>query len=382
MLEILKKWFNQPVNSTNTKSFSQVQQELYKVNNYSSFLPKLNKAELLTYYNKSPMLRSCVSKISESVSTNEWDLFRITKNGNRTQIFNHDILNLMKTFNPLFSTGIDGWFLTQVYLEVNGNAFIHKERDKSNKVRYLWLYNPLDVEELPTTVNGYNYKIRINNEYKYIPMTEIIHIKNPNPEQPFGYGVGIAETLINEIQTSELANTQVNQYFYNGAIPPYIISADITSEQLKEMSNSWLANNQGFFNRNKPYFTNTNALTVTKLMDNFKDMEIVKLIEMDSEIIRKTFGIPPEILGGVDNSNRATIQGAREIYAQEVLMPRLTKLKDVLNTNLVNEFADNLELDFKSPIPSDKELQLAIMKEFKEMFDEDEIRKLAGLMPR
>ena len=382
MLEILKKWFNQPVNSTNTKSFSQVQQELYKVNNYSSFLPKLNKAELLTYYNKSPMLRSCVSKISESISTNEWDLFRITKNGNRTQIFNHDILNLMKTFNPLFSTGIDGWFLTQVYLEINGNAFIHKERDKSGKIRYLWLYNPLDVEELPTTVNGYNYKIRINNEYKYIPMTEIIHIKNPNPEQPFGYGVGIAETLINEIQTSELANTQVNQYFYNGAIPPYIISADITSEQLKEMSNSWLANNQGFFNRNKPYFTNTNALTVTKLMDNFKDMEIVKLIEMDSEIIRKTFGIPPEILGGVDNSNRATIQGAREIYAQEVLMPRLIKLKDVLNTNLVNEFADNLELDFKSPIPSDKELQLAIMKEFKEMFDEDEIRKLAGLMPR
>ena len=150
MLEILKKWFNQPVNSTNTKSFSQVQQELYKVNNYSSFLPKLNKAELLTYYNKSPMLRACVSKISESISTNEWDLFRITKNGNRTQIFNHDILNLMKTFNPLFSTGIDGWFLTQVYLEVNGNAFIHKERDKSNKVRYLWLYNPLDVEELPT----------------------------------------------------------------------------------------------------------------------------------------------------------------------------------------------------------------------------------------
>lgn len=382
MLEILKKWFNQPVNSTNTKSFSQVQQELYKVNNYSSFLPKLNKAELLTYYNKSPMLRTCVSKISESISTNEWNLFRITKNGNRTQIFNHDILNLIKTFNPLFSTGIDGWFLTQVYLEINGNAFIHKERDKSDKVRYLWLYNPLDVEELPTTVNGYNYKIRINNEYKYIPMTEIIHIKNPNPEQPFGYGVGIAESLINEVQTSELANTQVNQYFYNGAIPPYIISADITVEQLKEMSNSWLSNNQGFFNRNKPYFTNTNSLNVTKLMDNFKDMEIVKLIEMDSEIIRKTFGIPPEILGGVDNSNRATIQGAREIYAQEVLMPRLIKMKDVLNTNLVNEFADNLELDFKSPIPSDKELQLNIMKEFKEMFDEDEIRKLSGLMPR
>lgn len=382
MLEILKKWFNQPVNSTNTKSFSKVQQELYKVNNYSSFLPKLNKAELLAYYNKSPMLRSCVSKISESISTSEWDLFRITKNGNRTQIFNHDILNLIKTFNPLFSTGIDGWFLTQVYLEINGNAFIHKERDKSDKVRYLWLYNPLDVEELPTTVNGYNYKIRINNEYKYIPMTEIIHIKNPNPEQPFGYGVGIAESLINEIQTSELANTQVNQYFYNGAIPPYIVSADITVEQLKEMSNSWLSNNQGFFNRNKPYFTNTNSLNVTKLMDNFKDMEIVKLIEMDSEIIRKTFGIPPEILGGVDNSNRATIQGAREIYAQEVLMPRLIKMKDVLNTNLVNEFADNLELDFKSPIPSDKELQLNIMKEFPAMFDEDEIRKLAGLMPR
>jgi HK97 family phage portal protein len=381
-MEIFKKWFNQPNKATSTKDFSQVERELYKVNNYTSFLPKLNKAELLEYYNSSPMLRSCVSKISESISTTAWDLFRVTKNGNRTQIFNHELLSLMKDFNPLFSTGIDGWFLVQVYLEVNGNAFIHKERDDSGKIRYLWLYNPLDVEELPTAVNQYNYKVRINNEYKYIPMTEIIQIKKPNPKQPFGYGVGVAETLINEIQTSELANTQINQYFYNGAIPPYIVSADITAEQLKEMSNSWLSNNQGFFNRNKPYFTNTNALTVTKLMDSFKDMEIVKLIEMDAEIVRKTFGIPPEILGGVDNSNRATIQGAREIYAQEVLMPRLLKLKDILNTNLTNEFAENIELDFKSPSPSDKDVQLNIMKTFPDMFDEDEIRKLAGLMPR
>ena len=96
----------------------------------------------------------------------------------------------------------------------------------------------------------------------------------------------------------------------------------------------------------------------------------------------KSFGIPPEILGGVDNSNRATIQGAREIYAQEVLMPRLLKLKDILNENLSSEFGVNLILDFTSPIPSDKELQLNIMKEFRDMFSEDEIRKLAGLQPR
>jgi len=381
-MDIFKRFFDKPTNKIKQSDLSSIENTILKVQGYSTFAPKINKAQLIQYYASCPMLRTCVSKISESISTNEWQLFKLQRDGSRKQIFEHDLLSLMKTFNPLFSTGMDGWFLVNVYLELVGNAFIHKERDKSGKVKYLWTYNPLDVEELPSAVNEYCYKIRINNEPKFVPMTEIIHIKNPNPQYPFGYGIGIAESLVNEIQTADLANTQINQYFFNGAIPPYIVSADITGEQLKEMSNKWLADNQGYFNRNKPYFTNTNSLSVHKLMDTFKDMEIVKLIQMDSEIIRKSFGIPPEILGGVDNSNRATIQGAREIYAQEVLMPRLLKLKDVLNENLSSEFGVNLILDFTSPIPSDKELQLNIMKEFRDMFSEDEIRKLAGLQPR
>lgn len=349
--------------------------------NYARSLPRLNKREIMAYYLKSPMLRTCVSKISESISTNGWDLYKYDKNNKKKIVVNKDIENLMNTFNPLFSTGIDGWFLIQAFLETHGNAYIHKERDATGKIIYLWTYNPLDVQELPGVSNQYSYKVIINGQANLIPMTEIIHIKNPNLIDPFGFGIGMAETLINEVQTSDLAKQQVNQYFYNGAIPPYIISADVTKEQMTEMSNKWLSNNQGWFNRNKPYFTNSTNMTVQKLTDSFKEMDLVRLVNLDSEVIRKSFGIPPEILGGVDNSNRATIQGAREIYAQEVLMPRLRKLQDVLNTNLINEFGDYI-LEYKTPVPSDKELLLNTMKTFPDAFTEEEIRALAGLMPK
>lgn len=359
---------------------SSIEKTMLDVKGYSRSLPRLSKREVMHYYLKSPMLRTCVSKISESISTNQWNVFRINTQGKKILIKNADVDRVMKTFNPLFSTGVDGWFLVQSFLETHGNAYIHKERDSTGKVIYLWTYNPLDVEELPGVNNNYCYKININGQYHLIPMTEIIHIKNPNPLDPFGFGIGMAETLINEVQTSDLAKQQVNQYFYNGAIPPYIISADITPEQLKQMQSNWITSNQGWFNRNKPYFTNTTSMNVQRLTDSFKEMDLVRLVNLDSEIIRKSYGIPPEILGGVDNSNRATIQGAREIYAREVLMPRLLKLQDVLNTNLINEFGD-FTLEYSSPVPSDNQLMLDTMKAFPDNFTEEEIRSLAGLMP-
>jgi len=347
---------------------------------YNKTLPSLNKRDVLSYYSKNPMLNTCVSKISESISITEWQLFKSSK-GSRQRVYSHYLLDTIKIFNPLLSSGIDGWYIVQANLELAGNAYIHKERDDSGRTKFLWTYNPNDVYELPSPQNYYTYKIKIGETFQHIPMTEIIHIKKPNPTDIYGFGVGIAEVLANELQISELASKQVNQYFYNGAIPPYVVGADITPEQLGEMKDNWLSENQGFFNRNKPYFTNASNITIQKLMDTFKDMELVSLMGASNDTIRKSFGIPPEIIGEIQNSNRATIQGAREIYALEVLVPRLLKLRDVIQQNLIEDEAPGLMLDFATPVPSDKELTIRVMQEFPEAFPLNEIRSFIGFEP-
>lgn len=341
---------------------------------YGRSLPSLNKRDVLRYFNANPMLHTCASKIAESISITDWELYRLNKKGEREKISSHGVLSLIKTFNPLFSTGIDGWYTVQLHLEIVGNAFLHKERDDLGRPIYLWTYNPNDVYELPSKSNGFNYSVKIGNLIHKIPMTEIVHIKNVNPSDPYGFGIGIAETLTGELQISEYASKQVGQYFFNGAVPPYIIGAEVNPDQLKAMKDSWTTENQGWFNRNKPYFTNTTNIDVKRLTDSFKDMTLVDLMKDTSEIIRKSFGIPPEIIGEVTNSNRATIQGAREIYALEVLVPRLKKIRDVIQTNILTDFEDNLILDFTSPVPSDNELTLRVIKEFKQAFKLNEIR--------
>jgi HK97 family phage portal protein len=341
-------------------------------------VPKLTSAELQNFYHEVAYLNLMIRKISEGVATTEWSLYR--KVGDKKiKLNNHPLLNLIDEFNPLMNTGIDGWYTLQSWLEINGNCYLMMERDNEGLPTYLWVINPNDVLELPSKPNGYNYVLKIRQVPKKVPITEIIHFKNINPFDIYGKGIGTIHAMLDTLQTNKYSNEQVNSYFYNQAVPPYIVGADVTPDQLRELKSNWEMNNKGFWNRHKPYFTNTENISVTKLTDSFNDMQMLQIIENGAETIRQLFGIPPEIIGKVENSNRATIQGAREIYAREVLEYRLKKIAEVLNNTLVREFSGNLILEYKTPVPSDKELMLRTMQQFPQFFKGNEIRELAGL---
>ena len=46
------------------------------------------------------------------------------------------------------------------------------------------------------------------------------------------------------------------------------------------------------------------------------------------DTIYQTYGIPPEVLGIIENSNRATADAAMYIYGILVLTPRLNKMRE------------------------------------------------------
>ena len=349
-------------------------------NSYRGTAPTLNSTDMEGFYNEVAYLNLMIRKVAEGISMSKWKLHK-TIAGKKVRVFEHPILDLINNFNPLMNTGMDGWYSIQSWLEINGNAYLMMERNDQGFPVYLWSINPNDVLELPSKTNDFNYVVKIKESINKIPLTEIIHLKNLNPQDIYGKGIGTIHAMLDVLQTTKYSSKQVVNYFYNQAVPPYIIGADVTPDQLTELKQSWDMNNKGFWNRHKPYFTNSSSIQVQKLTDSFNDMQMLQILENGAETIRQLFGIPPEIIGKVENSNRATIQGAREIFAKEVLMYRLLKIQETLNNTLVLEFGNNLTIEFESPVPSDKEFILRGMKDFKEQFKFNEIRELLGFEP-
>ena len=91
-------------------------------------------------------------------------------------------------------------------------------------------------------------------------------------------------------------------------------------------------------------------------------MQLVDLRRFERDAIVQTFGVPPEMLGILQNSNRATIEAADHLFSRWVLLPRLEAFRDVLQKQLVPQFDEKLILTYQNPIPEDRDFKLSVMQ--------------------
>ena len=73
------------------------------------------------------------------------------------------------------------------------------------------------------------------------------------------------------------------------------------------------------------------------------------------DAVLEHFGVPREIMGITENSNRATADSAQYIYAKNVLMPRVKNREEAINEQLLPLFGDGLIWRYDAIIPYDKE---------------------------
>ena len=77
------------------------------------------------------------------------------------------------------------------------------------------------------------------------------------------------------------------------------------------------------------------------------------------DAVLEHFGVPREIMGITENSNRSTADSAQYIYAKNVLMPRVHDREEAINQQLLPLFGDNLVWRFDPVVPYDKEFDKA-----------------------
>lgn len=246
--------------------------------------------------------------------------------------------------------------VVQAMLDLTGEAFLLKERLGGTEVRELWPIPPTWVtlpekSDAPFEIGG---KMR-----KTIPQADMIYLRHPDPANPYERGTGIAGTLTDELDADENAAKTASAFFYNQGLPSAIVSFKGEKEQAETLKAKFDAQNRGARKANTVHFTNSDV-NVSQLSQKFVDMNLVQLREFESSIIRETLGVPPEILGNVTNSNRATITQANNIFALWALVPRLEFLFDHLNSYLVPDIEEDTVLVYESPVSDDFDFALDV----------------------
>jgi hypothetical protein len=225
-----------------------------------------------------------------------------------------------------------------------------------------------------------SYRIRMGGTDWQVPATDVVMMIDPNPANPYGRGVGLGVAMGDELDIDEYAAKTISAWFQNRAIPDAIISAKGAGpDAIRRIQENWAGLQQSFRNAHRVHFM-SGEVDVHKLDSSFADQQIVELRKQQRDTVQQIFGIPPEQLGIMINSNRAASEAAEMHGARNVQLPRLEVLR-IAYQRVADMFDDRLVVEYDDPIPADKEAQLRAMQAFPGRFTIDEERAMAGLPP-
>lgn len=373
--------------------------------------PKRYTRDFLASYSQQPWLHAAANKIAISIAMTEWKLYakttkpdssgktkfirdaRLQRAGEATrrgrikaaqdtdelkEITSHPLLDMLDDANG-FQTGLQMRKVTMLHIDLAGEAFWLKERDGSGMVVGVWPIPPDWVLNTPTPTNPF-FRVGFRSWRGMIPDTEILWFSDTDPSNPYSRGTGTAQSIGDELETDEYTAKHMKAFFYNRAKPDLLIFpkvGNIRQPDITRLENDWMQSNQGFWKAFKPYFM-TREVGVHEMDQDFRSLQMVQLRQFERDLIIQTFGLPPELLGILTSSNRATIDAADYLMARYVLRPRLEFLRSIMQEKLVPEYDDRLIIDYESPVAEDRELETAMAKSASWALSVNEWRKSAG----
>ncbi|MCQ2589285.1 MAG: phage portal protein [Treponema sp.] len=355
-----------------------------------SKLPNRASFEMPVYFGKTPRLDP-VRAIAEHCASQELKLYSktdIRKNGKNAEVIaEHEFYELLENPVPNY-TEIDGWtlkYFTFCQLELVGECAWIKVREGSKIVALLPVLKSWIIAK-PTIENRY-YKIlpygEVGNTTVIVPVEDVILFKDIDMSDPYGNGLGLAESIADEIETDEFASKYQKNFFYNDATPPFVITGFQGGEaQADKVKKTFMEKLGGYFHAREPAVL-TGSADVKTLGINPKELDMVASRKYLRDECLHHFRLPPEVMGIIENSNRSTIDASFYLMQKNVMLPRLARFERVLNRQLLPDFDKDLicKHDFEIDEDIDQKLRIYQVGIDKGIITREEFRKAFGFNP-
>lgn len=344
--------------------------------------PSRNTAEWLGTFSTSPRL-AVVDRIGSDLANVKGKLLRINPDGSETEVTDHPFLDFMREPNPLYEmTSSAIWRLHEIYLMLVGESFMLIERDEYDRPVELWNVPPHWVKMTPY-LGSPGYMITSPSGLTMtVPVEDMFSMKQLNPLDPFMRGLGIAESVADEVEIDEYAAKFQKRFFYNDATPPLLfLMPDASEDQLNAFMARWNKKHKGVENSHKAAALSGNVDVRTLGSNDTRNLGFIESRVSMRDAVLEHFGVPREIMGITENSNRATADAAQYIYAKNVLMPRISSREEAINKQLLPLFGPNLVWRYDTIVPYDQDFNKAKAKEGWDagLITKNEARNLLGL---
>lgn len=246
---------------------------------------------------------------------------------------------------------------------------------------------PTWVDSKPTSKQPYyvvSFKDSETGAYakQKVAAEDMVYIKRPDIEDPFGRGVSDIQQIGDELQVDEYMSKHQQTVFKNGAMPPMVVSMKGANKTQRDaFVANWYANYGGLKNAHKVAAVDGDSISFQILQQTMKDLDYGNSRKMVQNMILEHQMIPKELMGMVENSNRATITWSQIIYERNRLRPLVKVFQAALNRQLLPILREDGKLQFYGYMTTDKEYDrdTAIKGWDSTMMTRNEARVMMGL---
>lgn len=314
----------------------------------------------------------------------KFKLFRVKKDGDREEITQHEILDLLNAPN-LIHTGEQMRQLHYTYMNFCGESYIYMIKGGDHFIPAKGqLPDALQIMPSHQVVFklGATYSksiVRFNhNEY---PSAAFIRDLNPDPGNPY-FGRSIIAASAPIIDTENQMKEWNRRLFANMARPSLVFNTEqpLSDAQYKRWKQQFVDEDTGTENAFKPLLIEGGK--ATPYMMNATDLDFLNSRKFSMQEILSMWHVSPSILGQVENVNRANMDAGFYMHAVNNTVPRVRQFTNQLNNTLVKIYDPTLELDFENPVPEDVEAKLqAATDGVDKWWTKDEVRDMYGEKP-
>lgn len=320
--------------------------------------------------------------IAEPCAAVNLKLFKKQKNGEREEIFEHELLNLLDGPNAVH-TGEQMRQLHFTYMNLIGEGYLLMTGLDGKPFKPVKGKLPVALQTLPAHEVqfelGETYSSSIvkwgNNKY---PVTSVIRDINPDPMRPY-FGRSIVAAAAQTIDTEHQMKEWNRRFFANNARPSLIFSTanPLDNDAYERWKQQFDSDHAGTENAYKPLLIEGGTATPWGVTQN--DLDFLDSRKFSRDEILAMFRVSPGVVGSVENVNRSSMDASFYNNAMINVLPRVRQFVRQLNETLVKVYDDTLELDFENPVPEDIEAKLKQAEAgVDKWWTKDEVRAMYG----
>lgn len=350
-------------------------------------VPPLRKAEeYLKAYQSYPY--AAINAIAQEVANIDLHLYKRRYARGKVvieEVFEHEALSLLYEVNP-YMTSYQLKEITQIYLELTGEAFWALLRNKGGKIEQIWPLRPdwVTVQVSGSVVSGYEYRPSGVPKGAVLKPEDIIPFKYPNPLNPHR-GKGAIQAAAMALDTDQFAAEWNRNFYFNSALPYAIFRSkkSLNETQLKRFMEQWNSTFQGRERSHKMAVLTGDWEDPFLFGDKFKDMDFLEQRRLSRDEILATFRVGKSSLNITEDVNRANAEASNVNFMERVVTPKDIRFVSHLNEFYLKNWPDeDLFFDFTDPAPQDVELELKIYENGKNYWlTPNEIRARQNLPP-